>query len=817
VNEALKYNTRIGVHLNHTEFYPEAKYFSYDNVNDSKGWNSLDLSYLAKQYEDATDRSNVGLEARLQELAVNAPNLQWTYWDVYTGMGYNQYKLTKELEKHHWLVGSEFAGAMERQTIWNHVTKGSSKVMKMVKSSMADQYFYDPILLEERHAGSMGYGDDSNDDQGTPGQTINDQIKVFYENNLIYKYIQNHQILKWEDFSKKNDAEITFTDGLVGKIVGQGGVTAYSNGATGSSARTLWKYQPAVELKKDSKLVAKYQKYAEQEAYPDIYMGTAYPHKTIKPLLTQLFIPWDEIRYNNEMIGAEGQKLADNREKEIKIYHWNSVGGETAWYLPDSWSDQTKVQLFQLTDQGKVKIADLNVANGQVTINAKKDTPYVVYKADNSKLGWDANSINFGEGSFFNNPNFDNENLNGSWEVDSAAGNVKVARSNTGDSFLDVGPGAETISQTIQGLDANKHYQVSAWTEVKGGKTAWIIVQDENGTELARNEMTLSNVKNQYYNTMRFNAKGKNEYMQRFPVEFDAPASGVIKVILQTNEVSNPDAYAGFDDVRLIELERTGTGDNLNRIFFEDFESMDEGFGRFVPYLNDQRVHLSEAHTGYTSDTINGKYSLKIRELNGNSPAYGEALRTMPYLLKLKPNTEYTLGFKYWAKTAGHHTVAVSRGVGSAIEEVLKVDLPNDQFYFQKTFTTGDHDDYVIRFIKNGDGKDELIVDDMFVDVGKTALPEQKPVELTFDDNNTDGWVIADGSGAAWGTEGQLALMDTQNSAKPTMFLYNKQDDLKKGEFSFNLNPQVGTSFSLIYNYTGPNRSTMQLEHSSTF
>ena len=63
---------------------------------------------------------------------------------------------------------------------------------------------------------------------------------------------------------------------------------------------------------------------------------------------------------------------ADNGSSQgsPRLYYYNPAGGESTWTLTNSYKDQTSLALYRLTDSGRVKVADLPVTNGTVTIPA---------------------------------------------------------------------------------------------------------------------------------------------------------------------------------------------------------------------------------------------------------------------------------------------------------------------------------------------------------------------------------------------------------------------------------------------------------------
>ena len=141
-----------------------------------------------------------------------------------------------------------------------------------------------------------------------------------------------------------------------------------------------------IKLYKDNREIASWLPYQKKEDLKKANWAIA--RDLGRGTQNRLFIPWYPV-------------------KETKIYHWNETGGVTTWQLPARWSDVKKVKLYQLTDIGRVFIADLNVKSGKVMINAKANVPYVLYKTKPQPCP----EIVWGEGSLVKDPGFDSHSF----------------------------------------------------------------------------------------------------------------------------------------------------------------------------------------------------------------------------------------------------------------------------------------------------------------------------------------------------------------------------------------------------------------------
>lgn len=791
VDEALeKYNTHIGVHLNHTEAYPEAKNYSYDLVTSTNGWDSLDLSKRIDRYKDAANDGVGGLAYRLNQLKEAVPNLQWIYYDVYEAQGYAEWKLAQSTmsqfaENKGMAIGTEFQGALEEYSIWNHVQCNASPALRVMKYGMTDQFFYDPILLESRHAGSMGYGDDGNQDQGTVGQTIPDQIDMFYQNNLLFKYMQNHNIDQTRLFEGDARAfdEVRFEDGVIGKIITQRGVQ--KNGIKETRS-------PVVELAEDGRLVARYQKQFRGE---DPKAGNS-GSKNITPLLTQYLLPWDTEL--DDPVSKDGNKL----------YHYNSEGGATRWELPRSWNNETQVHLYQLTDTGRADKGMLDVTDGFITIDAEANIPYIVCRENDPTNITTVDEMDFGKGTLIDDPGFDYRDFR-KWDV-SSEGAAQILTGTSGETYVELtGADAAAVSQKITGLVPGTTYQLSVWTEVDG-RTADLIV--ENGGQTFQNTMAVSEIYNNYYNSLRYNDEGNR--MQRMKVEFTAAAPEAT-ISIRAN-AGGEGSYVHFDDFRIVEKKNTQWAQEApeGSVFFCDFEmANDEGWGPFVPVQNVNRAHLSETHLGYTNDTIQGKYSFKIRDSVG-SYNHGEAVRTIGSNMRLENGKTYTVQFDYWMKTKGAYDVSVSAGYvpghqtmeGGSKNNLFAQTIDYEQNRFSQTFTVPDDGrEYGLSFFKNLPGKEELIIDNLALYEGEKALPELLAPTYTFDTPDDRGsWTTACGTGSA-----QVKTDDTGNGyleitpdREMNMMLDAATNDIANGSISFDITADQSYSAGAVVRYT---------------
>ena len=393
----------------------------------------------------------------------------------------------------------------------------------------------------------------------------------------------------------------------------------------------------------------------------------------------KIFIPWY----------AEDSET-QNPDEAAKIYHWNSDGGETTWTLPESWSNLKNVYLYETTQNGKELVETIDVADGQVTINAEARTSYVVYPGEAA-----ADETEWSVGSPLKDTGFNSRDFS-IWEKD---GDAEIAYNDDGNgvSILTIsGTEYGEVSQTMEGLEGGQKYRVVIEAGAENGKTARLTVETPDG-EIHENYVEQVTMANQYFDNY---AKGK--MVQRMWVDFVQPeGETTAKVTLSGDACESADGVATFMESRIVETEEPDLPEGY--VANETFEYVEQGaYGIFNPERSADGVpHLSETHLPYTNDTISGDWSLKLYGHYGQGDV---TVRTSPSTMRLQPNREYELEFD----TLGSGKVYVqSESDGS--DQVLNASFSAGHSKF--TFATGNKTDYIVR-IERGSVLDNFTVKD---------------------------------------------------------------------------------------------------------
>ncbi|MGO1487974.1 MAG: endo-alpha-N-acetylgalactosaminidase family protein [Arachnia sp.] len=210
-DESVDWNTSYGVHVNVTESYSEARAFSEDllQMPPQKAWGWMNQSYYINSQKDLALGNVLG---RFQDFYDERPeNLDWLYVDVYYPNGWEAERLSSELSKQGWVVSSEWSDKMTNQSVWSHWSQDEnyggasnkglqSDVIRFVLNSQRDTWNPHPILSNSNVVDFEGWAGNVN---------YNDFINNVWQRNLPVKFLQQSDIVKW------NDNEITFANGTV--------------------------------------------------------------------------------------------------------------------------------------------------------------------------------------------------------------------------------------------------------------------------------------------------------------------------------------------------------------------------------------------------------------------------------------------------------------------------------------------------------------------------------------------------------------------------------------------------------------------------
>lgn len=705
LKEGQKYGAEFGIHVNASEFYPEADAFSEDMVKRSGsslsyGWNWLDQGIGINGVYDLASGNRYNRFSLLHDLVGN--ELDYVYVDVwgnYTSGSEDAWqtrKLSNEITSLGWRIVHEWGYANEFDSTFQHWVsdftyggydqkgKLNSTIMRFLLNGYKDSFVPDfPTYGGAANAPLLG-GPVMQGFEGWQGDVEYDLfIDNLYNQMVPTKFLQHYDVMKWVN----NDEAVaipygTSSGGFSGSqtsqwtpevqltLAGEGDTVVVTRGSDAEINETYAYATAADRVEYRSRYITLNGKVVLTGASdPGDFTGNA-PAGDMKYL-----IPW--------FWDVDGNRVASDDEK---LYHYNLLGGESTWELPDGWETLATVKVYKLTDQGRTEERTVSVSNGWITLTGiEAKTPYVVVKGEN---GAAAPTVQWSTGAHLSDVSF-NGSLTDSWTV-AGTGTAQVVSTGHDIPMLQV-TGEVSVSQALTDLTPGQKYAVFVGVDNRSDAKATMTLE-ANGEVLASN-YTLRSIAKNYVASDVHNSNHATEsgssYFQNMYVFFTAPASGTVTLTL-AREAGEGNTY--FDDVRVVKNESQHyTYDEAGNVvsFTQDFENVAQGLFPFVvgpaQGVTDGRVHLSEKHAPFTQagwdakkmdDVLNGDWSVKINGLVGyNNVIY----YTIPQNFHFEPGVTYTVSFDYQMGSNGTFEVVYGSGTynGNVTAVPLEMSLGN--------------------------------------------------------------------------------------------------------------------------------------------
>lgn len=671
------YGARFGIHVNASEMYPEAKAFNEQMVRRNSagglqyGWNWLDQGV---GIDGAYDLASGSREARFADLKNKVgDNMDFIYVDVWGNNtsgaedSWETRKLSKMITDNGWRMTTEWGAGNEYDSTFQHwaadLTYGgsgmkgiNSQVMRFLRNHQKDSWVGDyPNYGGAANAPLLG-GYNMKDFEGWQGRNDYDAyITNLYTHDLSTKFIQHFKVQSWLnnslDATAPKDASVNNGNEQIILKDDDNNTVVISRGSNDTGNADYRKRTMTLNGKVvlDGHVSRGDEKGKGDESY---------------------LLPWNWDSTTGENVASENEKL----------YHWNTKGGTTTWDLPDDWKNLDNVKVYKLTDLGKQDEKSVAIKNGQITLTADIETPYVITKGDEAQM-----NIAWSEGMHITDAGFNSgqEGLKKYWKLD-GSGNASIAKSQYSNPMLKLS-GDVSATQELTGLTPGKEYALYVGVDNRSDNKA-IAAISSNGKELTENYTKGSIAKNYVkaytHNTNSATVDG-NSYFQNMYVFFTAPKDGS-KVELTLKHEGNGDTY--YDDVRVVEND----SDNIKldekgnlKSFTNDFEKNVQGIYPFVisgsEGVEDNRIHLSEKHAPYTQagwdvkkmdDVLGGDWSVKI---NGLTQKNSLIYQTIPQNLRFEPGKRYKVSFDYQAGDDDTFAVAI----GSGEYDASKIELQN--------------------------------------------------------------------------------------------------------------------------------------------
>lgn len=189
IKEARKYNAHIGVHINHSESYPEARSFNDRIVTDMPAWSWLDQSYFINKEVDMLIGT---FEKRLNQLKADLPDLSFVYLDTYREYRWLASQTARLFNRNGWAVWTEDADVFDKEAIWIHYNpEAKSLIHRFVHHQYRDGYAAHKALLGGYNRGAeigfMGW---------QKGRDFNGVIRNFFTKQLPYRYLMHYPVLQ---------------------------------------------------------------------------------------------------------------------------------------------------------------------------------------------------------------------------------------------------------------------------------------------------------------------------------------------------------------------------------------------------------------------------------------------------------------------------------------------------------------------------------------------------------------------------------------------------------------------------------------------
>ncbi|RMB61987.1 hypothetical protein EAX62_05205 [Tessaracoccus antarcticus] len=613
-DEGVNYNTHYGVHVNATESYSEAKAFSEDLLRMPP---QKAWGWMNQSYyiNGPKDLATKNVLQRFQDFWDERPaNLDWLYMDVYYPSGWEGERLSDALEEQGWVIGSEWSNKFPEHNIWSHWSQ------------------------DEPYGGQTNKGIQSN----------------------VIRFVENSRRDTWNPHPILSNSNVVDFEGWSGKV-------DYN-----SFIKNIWARNLPVKFLQQSDIV-------KWEPTQITFKNGTVASSTVASIPGTV-VPTDRsFVYDGATVYQGGSYLLPWKDGgEDRLYHYNTTTAASEWTLTNSWKGQGTLELFKLTDTGRVKISDIIPVNGKITIpGAEVGVAYVLYPTSKVPA---AKAPNWGQGSHINDPSF----FSGTLDAYQKTGDVKIVKSARANSEVEMGAGPASISQELN-LSAGT-YSAWAWIMVDRGKTRPVTVEASGVTKAgystfadgkASNTITASTVEN----ATASDEKRATNY-QRVRVTFTSTGAPVTLTV----RAGDGDAKVWVEDLRVVKWKAPADADApAGTIYFQDFENVDVGYYPFVTgYTNrggDARTQLAEKHAPYSQkgwwgvsldDKVveGGKLNDNVLDgtwsLMANNENTGEILKTAPGAINFEAGRKYLVSFDYQTTFADQYRVRLGHDVLNA-------------------------------------------------------------------------------------------------------------------------------------------------------
>ena len=716
--EGKKMGALFGVHVNCSEMYAEAQAFddelSRGTAGINSGWNWLDQGV---GLNSAYDLASGNRENRFQELYDQVGNnLDFIYVDVWgNGVSSNYGEnsedawasrmLAREINGFGWRLATEWGPTQEYDSTLQHwaadlayggaASKGeNSEVMRFLRNHQKDSWIADyPSYSGAAQAPLLG-GLNMTDFEGWQGRTDYDNyIKVMFRHNLITKYLQHYQVVDWVDGTPVTMGSTTWTPEM---------------------QITLWNTKDDTDdteivVSRDSNDYSNLSQYRSRTITVNgvvVSTGAVTGGDGSNAGNEKYLIPWNW--------DSNGEELASD---DMKMYHWNTQGGQSTWTLTDEWQGLENVVVYKLTDEGKTDKKVVAVENNTITLDAEAETAYVVYKGEKAQL-----EVDWQTSKYIYDMGYNDTDVN-SGRVVEGEGTAEIVDNESANNMLKL-EGDVSVKTEIKNLIPGQKYAVYIGVDSRSDAKAHMTVTDGDKV-LGANYATRSFVQNIVSSDQHHTGSGATvsdgiSYFQNMYVFFTAESETATLTLKR--EAGEGATY--FDDVRVVETEmdvvRETDEEGHITALYNDFEHNAQGIWPFVvsgPYNNvwgvtDNRIHLSERHDKYTQagymtkavdDVLDGDWSVKVNALiQSNSMLY----QTIPQNFRFEPGETYYVSFDYQMGSEGTYELRLGDGTNNAVQTWKLPEAAGKTITYGFSFTAGESGNNWIGIYSTGEAAD---------------------------------------------------------------------------------------------------------------
>jgi endo-alpha-N-acetylgalactosaminidase len=193
LEHAGRYNSRIGIHINASEAYPEAKRYQPEilrkdaNGNLQKGWSWLDDAHMIDKVQDIRSGQ---LFSALDQMRRDLPKLDFVYVDTYWENGWPAARTAQKINSLGLPMYSEGDCCIDPWISWGHWRGTNHTIQRFLWFSDRDLFANDAILRSGRADtdGFMGWQNQHN---------FTHSIRNIFSQRLPGKFLQHFELLRW--------------------------------------------------------------------------------------------------------------------------------------------------------------------------------------------------------------------------------------------------------------------------------------------------------------------------------------------------------------------------------------------------------------------------------------------------------------------------------------------------------------------------------------------------------------------------------------------------------------------------------------------